>query len=66
MILDSLIHVLLDLIANVLVLVGGTEDLVNLAIVAVEFLFIGGGARWANGLTTLCSLSSTPIRIIKL
>ena len=34
-VLDSLVHMLFNLVADVLVLVGRTEDLVDLAVVAV-------------------------------
>ena len=41
LILDSLIDLLLDLVANVLVFVGRAEHLVNLTVVAIQLLLIG-------------------------
>ena len=40
MVLDSLVDLLLHLVAQVLVLVGRTEHLVDLAVLTVQFLFI--------------------------
>ena len=64
MVFDSLVHVLFHLIADVLVLVSSAKYFVNLAIVAVELFLIGGGSSWPDRLTTLSSLSSSPIIFI--
>ena len=53
LVLDPLIHLLLDLVAQVLVLVGRTQHLVDLAVLTVQLLFVVRGARRLTRVTLL-------------
>ena len=57
LVLDSLIDLLLHLVAQVLVLVGRTKHLVDLAVLTVQFLFI---VRRALGFTCVTLLGLSP------
>ncbi len=57
LVLDSLIDLLLHLVAQVLVLVGRAQHLVDLAILTVQFLFI---VRGALGFTRVALLGLSP------
>ena len=60
MILNPLVHLALHVRADVLILIGRTQDLMDFAIVPVLLVLIGGGACGPEGLTTSCSLGPTP------
>ena len=59
-VLNLLVHLVLHVRADVFVLIGRTQDLMDFAIVPVQLILIGGGASWSEGLATSCSLGPTP------
>ena len=60
LVLDSLIDLFLDLVAQVLVLVGCAQHLVDLTVLAVQFLLV---VRGTLGLSSVALLSLSPIKI---
>ena len=60
MVLNLLVHKVFYVHADVLVLIGRTQDLMYFAIVPVQLVLISGGASGPEGLTTSRSLGPTP------
>ena len=59
-VLNPLVHLVLHVRADVLILIGRTQYLMDFAIVPVQLILIGGGACGTESLTTSCSLGPTP------